>query len=126
MPKFDMETMNELRDLEAVAIRTEQHPDVAVPIWVAVAADQVFVRSTRGTADRWYRDVVASGGATLEFADRQVPIRVMPALDQTSVERANRGYRIKYPVSSYFRSVMKSDSLPTTLRLEPAGQQATF
>jgi hypothetical protein len=119
MARFDLETLNEFRDLEEIAIRTDEHPDRAVPVWVAVASDQVFVRSARGTRGRWYRDVVTSGGAMLEFADRRLSIRMVPAIDPVSVDRASRGYRIKYPGSPYLPSVLKPEVLPTTLRLEP-------
>lgn len=49
MANFDADTLHELRHLEEVAIRTEKHPKTAVVIWVAVADDEVFVRSVRGT-----------------------------------------------------------------------------
>jgi hypothetical protein len=39
-----------------------------VVIWVAVADEEVLVRSVRGTKGRWYRDLAAGGPATLEFA----------------------------------------------------------
>ena len=48
MANFDTDTLRELRHLQEVAIRTEQHPQTAVVIWVAVADDEVFVRSVRG------------------------------------------------------------------------------
>jgi Uncharacterized protein conserved in bacteria (DUF2255) len=56
MANFDADTLHELRHLQEVAIRTEKHPKTAVVIWVAVADDEVFVRSVRGTKGRWYRD----------------------------------------------------------------------
>ena len=68
MAKFDAQTLGELRDVQEVAIRTGKHPESAVVIWVVVADDEVFVRSWRGAKGRWYRDLAASGPATLEFA----------------------------------------------------------
>ncbi len=73
MTTFDADTIGALRDSEEVAIRTDKHPANAVPIWVVVADDAVFVRSARGTRGRWYRDVAAGGSATLEFAGRRPP-----------------------------------------------------
>jgi hypothetical protein len=49
MTNFDTDILRELRDLQEVAIRTEKHPNTAVVIWVAVANEEVFVRSVRGT-----------------------------------------------------------------------------
>jgi|SRR5580692_5810422 hypothetical protein len=59
MTNFDADILCELRDLQEVAIRTEKHPNTAVVIWVAVADEEVFVRSVRGTKGRWYRDLAA-------------------------------------------------------------------
>ena len=53
MTNFDADILCELRDLQEVAIRTEKHPNTAVVIWVAVADEEVFVRSVRGTKGRW-------------------------------------------------------------------------
>ena len=67
MAKFDAGTLRDLRDVYEVAIRTERHPESAIIIWVAVADDEVFVRSVRGSKGRWYRDLATGGSATLEF-----------------------------------------------------------
>ena len=61
MANFDADTLHESRHSQEVAIRTEKHPKNAVVIWVAVADDEVFVRSVRGTKGRWYRDLAAGG-----------------------------------------------------------------
>jgi hypothetical protein len=118
MTRFDTDTLRQLGALEEVVLRTEKHPDSAVVIWVSVDDDEVFVRSARGTRGRWYRDV-AAGGASLEFAGRRLPVRAIPAVDPTSIDRATRGYRDKYRTSPYLQSVVRADILPTTLRLEP-------
>jgi len=78
MANFDAQTRGELRDVHEVAIRTEKHPNTAVVIWVAVADEEVFVRSVRGTKGRWYRDLAAGGPATLEFVGRQLAVRHRP------------------------------------------------
>src|ERR1700724_387490 len=78
MTNFDADILCELRDLQEVAIRTEKHPNTAVVIWVAVADEEVFVRSVRGTKGRWYRDLAAGGPATLEFVGRQLAVRHRP------------------------------------------------
>ena len=69
MAKFDANTLRDLRDLREVTIRTEQHPESAVVIWVVVADDEVFVRSVQGNKGRWYRDLATGGSATLEVFD---------------------------------------------------------
>jgi hypothetical protein len=119
MAKFDADTMRALRDLQEVAIRTEKHPENAVVIWVVVADDEVFVRSVRGGKGRWYRDLAAGGSATLEFAGRRIAVRAIPASDADSIARASREYLRKYQPSPYAQAMVRAETLPTTLRLEP-------
>ena len=119
MAKFDADTLRELRDVQEVAIRTEKHPNSAVVIWVVVADDEVFVRSWRGAKGRWYRDLAAGGPATLEFAGRRLPVQALPASDQAAVARASREFLSKYQRSTHAQEMVRSETLPTTLRLEP-------
>ena len=119
MTNFAADMLRESRDLQEVTIRTEKHPESAVVIWIAVDDDEVFVRSVRGTNGRWYRDLAAGGGATLEFAGRRLPVQAIPASDPDAVARASREYLRKYQPSPYAQAMVKSEVLPTTLRLEP-------
>ena len=116
---FAADTLRELRDVQEVAIRTEKHPKSAVVIWVVVADDEVFVRSWRGAKGRWYRDLAAGGPATLEFAGRQLAVQAIPANDQAAVARASREFLRKYQRSTHAQEMVRSETLPTTLRLEP-------
>ena len=118
MTNFDADTLRELRDVQEVAIRTEKHPKSAVVIWVAVA-DEVFVRSWRGAKGRWYRDLAAGVPATLEFPGRRLAVRALPASDQAAVARASREFLRKYQWSTHAQEMVRSETLPTTLRLEP-------
>jgi hypothetical protein len=65
---FDASTLQQLHDVDEVAIRTARHPDQPVVIWIVVPDEEVFVRSVRGAKGRWYRDLMADPSATLEFA----------------------------------------------------------
>ena len=119
MAKFDADTLRELRDCNEVAIRTEKHPGSAVVIWVVVADDEVFVRSVRGSKGRWYRDLATGGSATVEFAGRRLEVQAFPAIDADSIARASQEYLRKYQASPYAQSIVRSEVLLTTLRLEP-------
>jgi hypothetical protein len=119
MAKFDAETMHELRDVDELAIRTDKHPKSAVVIWVVVADDEVFVRSWRGAKGRWYRDLAAGGVATLEWAGRSLPVQAFPASDPDAVARTSREFLSKYRRSSHAQEMVRPETLPTTLRLEP-------
>jgi hypothetical protein len=119
MTNFDADTLRALRDIHEVAIRTEKHPKSAVVIWVAVADDEVFVRSWRGTAGRWYKDLVAGGPATLEFAGRSLAVQAIPASEPAAITRASREYLRKYQTNSHAPEMVRPEILATTLRLEP-------
>ena len=119
MTNFDADTLRELRDVQEVAIRTEKHPKSAVVIWVVVADDEVFVRSWRGAMGRWYRDLAAGGPATLEFAGRRVAAQAFPASDPGAIARARREFLRKDQRSSHAQEMVRSETLPTTMRLEP-------
>jgi hypothetical protein len=119
MTNFDADILSELRDLREVAIQTEKHRKNAVVIWVVVADDQLFVRSVRGTKGRWYRDLAAGGPATLEFSGRRLAVQAVPERDPGTIDRASREYLRKYQPSPYAQAMVKSEVLPTTLRLEP-------
>jgi len=119
MMTFDVDTLRELNDVDEVAIRTDKHPKSAVAIWVVVADDEVFVRSWRGSKGRWYRDLAAGGPATLEFAGRSLAVQALPAADQDAVDRTSRELLRKYQQSTHANEMVRSETLPTTLRLEP-------
>jgi hypothetical protein len=119
MAKFDADTLGELRDVQEVAIRTEKHPKSAVVIWVVVVDDEVFLRSWRGARGRWYRDLAAGGSATLEFAGRRLAVQAIPASDPEAVARVSREFLRKYQRSTHAQEMVRPETLPTTLRLEP-------
>ncbi len=119
MTNFDAETLRELHQLQEVHIRTDKHPDSAIVIWLAVADDEVLVRSWLGTKGRWYRDLAAGGAATLEFAGKRLPVRAIPASDPDAVARTSREILRKYQRSSHAQEMVRAEILPTTMRLEP-------
>jgi len=119
MARFDRDTLQRLHDLQEIAIRTGKHHDKPVTIWVAVAGDEVFVRSVRGPKGRWYRDLAGGGPAELDFAGRKVAVQAIPTNDEAAIGQASREYLRKYKTSPYAQSMVKAETLPTTLRLEP-------
>lgn len=119
MTNFDAATLRALRDLREVRIRTERHPKTAVVIWIVVADDEVFVRSWLGNKGRWYRDLAVGGSATLEFASRQLAVQAIPESGPGAIDRASREFLRKYQTSAHAQEMVRSEILPTTLRLEP-------
>jgi len=117
--RFDAETLRQLRAAREVSIRTEKHPDSAVVIWVVVAGDDLFVRSWRGTRGRWYRDLAAGGPASLELGGRRLSVQAIPANDAAAIARVSEEFLRKYQGSSHAQEMVRTEILPTTLRLEP-------
>ena len=119
MATFDTDMLERLHDQQEVTIRTHRHPDTPVIIWVVAAGDEVFVRSVRAAKGRWFKDLAEGGEATLEVSGQRVLVRAIPAVDQGSIERASKEYLRKYRTSPYAQAMVKAETLPTTLRLEP-------
>jgi hypothetical protein len=119
MATFDKDTLKRLHDQQEVAIRTAKHPKTSVTIWVVAPGNDVYVRSVRGIKGRWYNDLVRGGDATLEVAGRRVSVGAIPVADADSIERASKEYLRKYRTSPYAQTMVKAETLPTTLRLEP-------
>jgi hypothetical protein len=114
---FDSGMLTQLRNTEEVRIQAGQAK--AAVIWVVVADNDVFVRSVRGPKGRWYKAAAADKQATLEVGDRSVPVRVIAATDDASIERASREFLAKYSPSPYAPMMVRPEVLMTTLRLEP-------
>ena len=119
MAQFDQQTLRKLHDLKEVAIRTTKHPASAVTIWVAVSGADVFVRSVRGTKGRWYKDLANGGPATLEFNGERLAVHAAPATDAASIERVSQEFLSKYRTSACVASIVRTEVLDTTLRLDP-------
>jgi len=119
MATFDRDTLQRLHDTQEIAILTGKHPDEPIVIWVVVAGDGVFVRSVRGPKGRWYRDLAAGGPAELDFAGRKLAVQAIPANDRAEIDQASREYLRKYRTSPYAQSMVRADTLPTTMKLEP-------
>jgi hypothetical protein len=56
----------------------------------------------------------------LEINDRLIPVRATAVSDRPTIEAVSAEYLSKYATSPYARSMVRPDTLPTTLRLEPA------
>ena len=116
---FDQTTLGVLRDAAEVAIRTSASPDRGIVIWIVVVDGGVFVRSFRGPGAKWYVAATADGQAVLELGDRQLPVRVTPVAEPAMIDAVSRAYLAKYAASPYAKEMVRTEILPTTLRLDP-------
>ncbi len=117
--EFDPKMLNQLRSTQEVQIRAGEKLDKTATIWVVVADNDVFIRSVRGPKGKWYKAAAAYDQATLEVGDHSIPVRVIAATDDASIERASREFLAKYNPSPYAPMMVRPEVLMTTLRLEP-------
>jgi hypothetical protein len=122
---FDDETLGRLGEAREVRIETRRGDGAPVhrtTIWVVTVDGAVFVRSVRGERGRWYREVRTNPTAALHVGDDRIPVHAVPVSDEATIEAVNRAYQEKYGRSSpgSTRAMLRPETLPTTLRLEPA------
>ena len=122
---FDAETLERWQKAPEIEIETSRGDGAAVHrtvIWIVVDGDDVFVRSVRGAAGRWYREVQSNPRGAVHDGGRRVEVEAEPAADPKTVQRVSDLLRQKYegrwpgPTSS----MLREEILPTTLRLRPA------
>ena len=121
---FDPETLQlleETKELQIEARRDEYAPVHRRTIWVVTVDGDVFVRSVRGEKGRWYREVSANPSAALHVGDRRIPVRAVPVTEEQAVGAVSEAYRSKYgrTAPSSTEAMLRPETLPTTLRLEP-------
>lgn len=124
MSAFDADELAALRTVRTVVIETSARtgsPVHRTPIWVGVdEANRVFVRSVRGAAGRWYRELVANPDGALDVAGRRIRFRAERAADAERIEACSRAIAAKYASSrGSVASMLQEGILETTLELHP-------
>jgi hypothetical protein len=115
------------REVRIETSRDEDAPTHRTTIWVVTVDGSVFVRSVRGAKGRWYREVSANPAAALHVGDEPIPVRAVPVTDDATIAAVSEAYRDKYGRTSpgSTRAMVQPETLPTTLRLEPARDGAS-
>jgi hypothetical protein len=111
-----------LDEAEEVDVETQAPggPVHRATIWMVVDDDSVYIRSVRGRAGRWYRELQANPAGAIHVDGRRLPTTAVPAADPDSVERVSAALRRKYKGVQGLASMLKPETFETTLRLEPA------
>jgi hypothetical protein len=127
---FDRETLQLLDEIKEVRVETRRDENAPVhrtTIWVVTVDGDVFVRSVRGARGRWYQEVSANPSAALHVGDRRIPVRAVPVTDEPTVGAVSEAYRSKYGRTSpgSTRAMLRPETLPTTLRLEPRPREGS-
>jgi hypothetical protein len=111
-----------LRTAEEIDIETQAPGGSAhrTTIWIVVDGDEVFVRSVRGRAGRWFQEATANPAVAILVDGRRLAATAIPATDPDSIERTTDAYRAKYEGIPGFAPMVKPEVFDATLRLEPA------
>lgn len=121
---FDQETLKAWDQTAEVQIETSRGAGAPVHrtvIWIVVDGDQAYVRSVRGPAGRWYREMRANPHGAVHVGDRRVAIEAQPAADEATITRVSElishKYQQRWPGPT--AGMLRGEVLPTTLRLVP-------
>src|SRR4051794_8845427 len=95
---FSRDDLALLAETEEVDIETGPSggPSHRTTIWIVVDGADVFVRSVRGEAGRWYREALANPSVAIHVDGRRIPATAVRATDPSSVERTSARLREKY------------------------------
>ena len=114
-----LDTLDRAMEVEIETLRPDGMPRMTT-IWLIVDRGEVFVRSWRGDRGYWYQGALdAPDAVTLHVAGRAIPIRVIQATDNASVNRCSVALERKYADDPATPSMVRPGVLATTLRLEP-------
>lgn len=122
--RFAPDLLARLDEVEEIEIETrapsgELHRTI---IWVVVVAGEPYIRSVRGVAGIWYRELLADPGvAALVVDGMRHPVRFEAAADEASVEAVNAALRAKYGrrARASTAAMLVPRTLRTTMRLVP-------
>jgi len=108
-------------EIDIETTRGDGAPVHRTTIWIVVDGSDAYVRSVRGPAGRWYRELTANPHGAVHAAGQRVPVRASPAVDADTVARVSAAVTKKYQSrwQGPTAAMLRPDTLPTTLRLEP-------
>ena len=122
---FEPETLSTWSTTPEIDIETsrgENAPVHRTTIWIVVDGDTAYVRSVRGPAGRWYRELIANPQGAVHANGRRVAVGAQHVDDAATIARVSELLRDKYerrwpgPTAS----MLREETLPTTLRLTAA------
>jgi hypothetical protein len=90
-------------------------------IWVVVDGGRIYVRSVEGEKGWWYRRLRRDPLGELHVGGSSAPVRAVAVEDPAEIERVSAALRAKYArQAGSLARMLQPETLPTTLRLEPA------
>ncbi|MFT3899360.1 MAG: DUF2255 family protein [Gordonia sp. (in: high G+C Gram-positive bacteria)] len=92
----------------------------AVPIWMVVVDEKLYVRTWEVRTTGWYGRAVRDGTAAVSTGGPKTPVTVeqVGSLDSDAIEAAYRRKYRRYAAST-LDPILTDDGIATTLRLTP-------
>ena len=110
--------INDSEELTIVARRPDHEP-LRVPVWVVVAAGEVFVRSYKGPSARWFKRVNNHPLGAISLGGPDIEVEFVPYLEEALDTDINDAYRVKYSRFDYVTSMWESKAVESTLLVRP-------
>jgi hypothetical protein len=105
-------------DIETRSAKGTKH---LIPIWIVVVDGVPYVRSVRGPAGRWYRELLARGEGAVVAGAKRTAVRATKDSSAEAIEAVSAALRKKYARSGQsLQSMLRANVLDTTVRLDPA------
>jgi len=105
-------------DIETRSAKGTKH---LIPIWIVVVDGVPYVRSVRGPAGRWYRELLARGEGAVVAGAKRTTVRAKQDSSPKAIEAVSEALRKKYARSGQsLQSMLRANVLDTTVRLDPA------
>ena len=121
MTRFSPEVLQRLEATEEIDLESRRRHTRArrATIWAVVSDGKAYVRSIRGTAGPWYRELRAAREGILRLGRRAIPVRAVAVRSPKALREVSAAYRRKYRSSPYLSTVLTPRAVTATLRLEP-------
>ena len=104
-------------EIETVSPKGTKH---STKIWIVVADGVPYVRSVRGPKGRWYRELIARGEGAIVARGKRTAVKAKRDSTKAAIEVTSEALRRKYKGSGpSLASMLRPDTLGTTVRLEP-------
>jgi len=116
-----IERINATHEVDIETVKPSGEPR-RTTIWIVTDGSDVCVRSVRGSAGRWYRDLTATPTGVLHIGSDRVAVRATHAADPASIALVSDLFRAKYGRTSRAstQAMLEPETLEATLRLDPA------